>query len=69
MVEKVARTIEILRQVKLLATEYHDLRGRPLGVTGEVAEYEAVSPVRQPGFGALPSHDCLSGRRRWVTAK
>jgi len=49
----------VLRDVKLLAREYYDLTGRPLGVTAEVAEYEAarllgvkLSPVRQSGYDA-----------------
>jgi len=51
------RVLEILREVKALAQEYHSLTGRPLGITGEVAEYEAarllkltLSPVRQSGY-------------------
>jgi len=54
-----ARVLKILRQAKRLAREYYNLTRRPLGVTGEVAEYEAVrllrlklAPVRQPGFDA-----------------
>ena len=39
----VSRKIEsILRAVKPLAIQYHDLTGKPLGVTGEIAEYEAA---------------------------
>lgn len=73
MAEKIDRMIEILRQVKLLAKEYYDLTGRPLGVTGEVAEYEAVrllgleiSPVRQPGFDALRR---IAGRTERIQIK
>jgi uncharacterized protein DUF6998 len=54
------RLFDLLREVKLLAQEYYDLTKRPLGVTGEVAEYEAtrllnleLSPARQPGFDAI----------------
>jgi hypothetical protein len=54
------RVLELLQQAKQLAKEYYALTGRPLGVTGEVAEYEAVrllglelSPVRHPGFDAV----------------
>ena len=36
------RIIEILRQAKKLAQEYRALTGKPLGITGEVAEYEAA---------------------------
>lgn len=51
----------LLANVKLLAREYRALTGRPLGVTGEVAEYEAVrllpdlelAPVRQAGYDAI----------------
>lgn len=52
--------LELLAAAKGLAKEYHSLTGRPLGVTGEVAEYEAVrllglelAEVRQPGFDAV----------------
>ena len=51
---------QILSKIKTLATKYHSLTGRPLGVTGEMAEYEAVrllkldvSQVRQTGFDAI----------------
>lgn len=51
---------EILRRTKELAIRYYDLTGRPLGVTGEVAEYEAVrrlglelAPVREAGYDAI----------------
>jgi hypothetical protein len=49
----------ILKQVKMLAKEYRDVFGRPLGVTGEVAEYEACRhmnlrsmPPRHAGYDA-----------------
>jgi hypothetical protein len=32
------RVFELLREVKLLAREYYELSGKPLGVTGEIAE-------------------------------
>jgi hypothetical protein len=51
---------EILKQVKTLGSEYRHLTGRPLGCTGEIAEYEAarilgleLSPVRQAGYDAV----------------
>jgi hypothetical protein len=51
---------EILARAKRLAKEYHEVTGRPLGITGEVAEYEAVrllglklAEVRQPGYDAV----------------
>jgi len=54
------RVMEILRQAKLLARDYRQLTGKPLGVTGEVAEYEAarilnlkLTPARQAGYDAI----------------
>lgn len=54
------RLVELLREAKLLAREYREITGRPLGVTGEVAEYEAarlldieLSAVRQSGYDAI----------------
>ncbi len=35
--------VELLRQAKLLAVRYRQLTGKPLGITGEVAEFEAAS--------------------------
>jgi hypothetical protein len=32
---------EVIRRAKVLAKKYYALTGRPLGITGEVAEYEA----------------------------
>ena len=55
-----ARVLEILGHAKALAAEYYGLTGRPLGLTGEVAEFEAarilgleLSPVRQSGHDAI----------------
>jgi hypothetical protein len=36
------RILEVLRAAKSLAQEYRRLTGKPLGITGEVAEYEAA---------------------------
>lgn len=54
------RIVEILRQVKALAREYRELSGKPLGITGEVAEYEAwkflrvkLTEARQAGYDAI----------------
>ena len=51
---------EILSEVKALAKEYRQLTGKPLGITGEVAEYEAARLLRielcyarQPGYDAI----------------
>ncbi|MEH6415539.1 hypothetical protein [Pseudomonas sp. CGJS7] len=51
--------LEVLRDAKVLARRYYDLTGKPLGITGEVAEYEAATklnlrlhPPRQAGYDA-----------------
>ena len=55
-----ARVREILATVKPLAVQYYELTGRPLGVTGEIAEYVAanhlgltLAPPRTAGYNAL----------------
>lgn len=54
------RLMELLGEAKALAREYYELTGKPLGVTGEVAEYEAarilgveLTAARQAGFDAI----------------
>lgn len=54
------RIREILNDAKRLAVEYYRLTGKPLGVTGEVAEYVAAEtlglklvPARTYGYDAL----------------
>jgi uncharacterized protein DUF6998 len=61
------RVLEILAKAKKLAQEYRVLTGKPLGVTGEVAEYEAarllsidLTPARHAGYDAIRKGD---GRR------
>jgi hypothetical protein len=51
---------DILATLKPLAAEYYQLTGRPLGVTGEVAEYVAaeklnllLTPARTSGHDAI----------------
>jgi hypothetical protein len=53
---------DILAQIKTVARAYREITGRPLGVTGEIAEYEACrimrlshAPPRQPGYDAIDS--------------
>lgn len=53
------RVREILATIKPLAAEYYRLTGKPLGVTGEVAEYVAaevlgldLAPARMAGYDA-----------------
>src|SRR5688572_17566858 len=59
-IEATNSVMAILAQAKLLAQKYRQLTGRPLGITGEVAEYEAVrllgldlAPVRTSGYDAI----------------
>lgn len=54
------RVREILATIKPLAAEYYQLTGKPLGVTGEVAEYVAaetlgleLAPPRTAGHDAV----------------
>lgn len=61
------RVLEILSEAKALAREYRVLTGKPLGITGEVAEYEAarllgleLTPARTAGYDAIRLTD---GRR------
>ena len=50
---------EIISRAKTAAIEYYDLTGKPLGVTGEIGEYEAarllnldLAEARSPGYDA-----------------
>lgn len=59
--DKNARRVrEILALAKSLGAEYYKLTGKPLGVTGEVAEYVAaemlgleLAPARTEGYDAI----------------
>ncbi len=64
---------DLLRQVKLLAREYYELTEKPLGVTGEIAEYEAarilkvqLAPARQAGYDAIRK---VKGREQLLQIK
>ena len=59
-----ARVMALLAEAKRLAAEYYSVTGKPLGVTGEVAEYEAarilkleLTSARQAGYDALEHVD------------
>ena len=63
------RVMGVLAEVKRLAREYYELTGKPLGITGEVAEYEAarllgieLTPARQEGYDAIELRDGI----RWT---
>lgn len=67
-----SRILAILAQAKALARAYREETGRPLGVTGEVAEYEVsrllgieLMPVRQAGYDAVDE----GGRRYQIKAR
>ena len=52
--------LELLNRAKLLARQYRDLTGRPLGITAEAARVEAarllhleLSPARNAGYDAI----------------
>jgi hypothetical protein len=67
------RICEVLGEAKRLAQEYHRLTGKPLGITGEVAEYEAarilgveLTPARQAGYDA---RDKMNGTERRLQIK
>ena len=64
-----SRILEILSEAKKLAQEYHRLTGKPLGITGEVAEYEAarilgvkLTPARQSGYDAVEIKNGITRR-------
>lgn len=65
--------LDVLRQAKLLAQRYRALTGKPLGITGEVAEYEAarilgvqLTPARQAGYDAV---ETINGVERRLQIK
>jgi hypothetical protein len=54
----------VLCEAKRLAQHYRELTGKPLGITGEVAEYEAarilglrLTMARQAGYDAIEGRD------------
>jgi hypothetical protein len=60
VIDRIERVKQILATVKPLAAEYYQLTGKPLGVTGEVAEYVAatklnleLTPARTSGHDAI----------------
>jgi hypothetical protein len=63
----------ILPEAKRLAQQYCRATGKPLGITGEVAEYEAarilglrLTVARQAGYDAIEEHD---GRKHGLQIK
>lgn len=68
MREETADTIrirEILASAKQLAVEYYRLTGKPLGITGEVAEYIAAETLGLELVAARThGYDALRGKER-----
>lgn len=69
MAENDDEVLDILRQAKQLAQRYRTVTGKPLGITGEVAEYEAarilgvkLTPARQAGYDAVETIDGVQRR-------
>lgn len=67
--DQCGRILEVLRAAKSLAQEYRRLTGKPLGITAEVAEYEAarllgvaLTPARQAGYDATEVRDGVMRR-------
>ena len=65
--------LALLAQAKVLAQRYYKLTGKPLGITGEVAEYEArrllgvsLAPARQAGYDAT---EMVDGKPRTLQIK
>jgi hypothetical protein len=64
-----SEVMNVLRDAKTLAQKYRALTGKPLGITGEVAEYEAarilgleLTAARQAGHDAIEKHDGVTRR-------
>ena len=58
--KNLAEVKQILEDAKSVAKQYKKLTGKPLGITGEVAEFTAatllnleLSPARQAGYDAI----------------
>ena len=78
---KAKRIEDILNQVRVLAIQYYTETGKPLGVTGEIAEFEAAKilnldlcDARQEGYDAIrpqaePRRIQIKGRRLLETSK
>jgi hypothetical protein len=62
----------LLEQVRAIAVKYYALTGKPLGITGEIGEYEAarllaleLKDAREPGFDAVDER----GRRYQIKTR
>lgn len=59
---KILQLSEIIEQIRTSASSYYKLTGKPLGVTGEIGEYDAahllgmvLAEARQKGYDAIKS--------------
>ena len=78
-VVNLAEVGKLIDHARVIAKEYRSLTGRPLGITGEVAEYEAarilnlqLAKVRQAGYDAKRSDGTkiqIKGRVRFEGSK
>lgn len=64
-----AQVLELVEQAKNLAVQYRQLTGKPLGITGEIAECEAAAilglnlhAARTAGFDATETRDGVAIR-------
>ncbi|WP_312450014.1 hypothetical protein [Stutzerimonas nitrititolerans] len=64
-----AQVLEVVEQAKKLAVQYRQLTGKPLGITGEIAECEAAAilgldlhAARTAGFDATEMRDGVAIR-------
>ncbi|MBK8158180.1 MAG: hypothetical protein IPK59_05150 [Rhodospirillaceae bacterium] len=62
----------LLAKARLLAVEYHRLTGKPLGITGEIGEFQAaqllkleLAVAREAGYDAIDAN----GRRLQIKAR
>ena len=61
---------DILAEVRALAVEYHQLAGKPLGVTGEIGEFEAAEKLGLNLAGARTvGYDATDGDGRRIQIK
>lgn len=71
--ESSEQILTLLAEAKVIAQRYYALTKKPLGITGEVAEYEAarilgveLTPARQAGYDAF---EIVGGERRTLQIK
>lgn len=69
MTEHNDRILRLLGEAKLLAQQYRQLTGKPLGITGEVAEFEAARllkltlvEARTAGYDAIHTENGIQRR-------